>query len=47
MSNCVISWRYPDSRSFGEFLGLSPTEPVPSDSCGRKTQMRLPKEVFD
>ena len=39
--------RCSDSRSIGEFLGLSPTDPVPNPSCVSKTQKRLPKEVYD
>jgi hypothetical protein len=46
-SHRLISWRCSDSRSIGEFLGLSPTDPVPNHSCVSKTQKRLPKEVFD
>jgi len=46
-SHRLISWRCSDSRSIGEFLGLSPTEPIPNHSCVSKTQKRLPKEVFD
>jgi len=46
-SHRLISWRCSDSRSIGEFLGLSPTDPVPNHSCVSKTQKRLPKEVYD
>lgn len=44
-SHRLISWRCSDSRSIGEFLGLSSTDPVPNRSCVSKTQKRLPKEV--
>jgi transposase len=46
-SHRLISWRCSDSCSIGEFLGLSPTEPVPNHSCVSKTQKGLPKEVSD
>jgi len=46
-SHRLISWRCSDSRSIGEFLGLSPTDPVPNHSCVSKTQKRLPKEIYD
>jgi len=46
-SHRAISWRSSDSRSLGDFLGLSPTDPVPNHSCVSNTHKRLPKEVFD
>ena len=46
-SHRLISWWCSDRRSIGEFLGLSPTDPVPKHSCVSKTQKGLPKEVYD
>ena len=46
-SHRLISWRCADSRSIGEFLGLSPTDPVPNHSWLCKTHKRPPKAVYD
>jgi hypothetical protein len=43
----AISWRYTDSRSLGEFVGLEPDEPVPNHCCVSKTHKRLLKDVVD